>query len=220
MHYALTIWLTSVLAVMSPPERDAKLARGTETSEQRTQRYDGIAYDIATAVEGHALPGTTERQTAALLAAVTFYESSFAPDVDDGTCNENVTYNPKKRCDGGSSVGLMQLHFGKGQTSFMGKTFDELRGISNRTANLSTGLAAIRVGVASCAREWRRQKSSKPKVEDMLAAGLAWYARGSCNSVSGLKDGEKKVKLMTRVLADKRFPRFDPSVTQPNGEVD
>lgn len=244
---ALATWILALMTAISPPARDAARAasklRATETGEQRAQRYTGIAYDIAQVVEGHALPGLSEQQTAALLVSVTFYESSYSLDVDDGTCNDKfveLAASPlpsgKKplvrdpRCDSGKSVGLMQLHV-EGR-SFMGKTMEDLRGISNRQAMLETGLRALRMGVTACTREWKHENpgwkvqpglarpESKVTAGDMVHRGLAWYARGACRSSSGLKDGDKKLKLVHRFFTERTFPKLGAitpvEATQPD----
>lgn len=224
MH-VLTLWLISLMTVLSPPDRDAALVaskhRSAETGEERAARYSSVAADMAAAVQGHALPYLTEKQTAALLVSAAFYESSFHPDVDSGACNEKVTYDPKRICDGGASVGLLQIHFGRGQTSFLGKTFDELRGPENRPAMFAAGLAAMRVGVTACSRQWRAENrgwkltpslaltKAVSTTGEMVRRGLSWYARGSCESASGLADGEKKMKLLHRLLNDRRFPKLE-----------
>lgn len=237
MLNALTLWLISVMTIISPPERDAARAakhNSSETGAERAARYESIAADIAAVTKGHALPGQTEQQTAALLVAVTFYESSFHPDVDDAECNEFFvrTGHEKQngRCDGGISVGLMQLHLDS-QKTFMGKTFDELAGTANRQTMLAAGLRHLRAGIVGCSREWKRQNpglkvmpgwelhgtwlhhsdgSAETQMTTgvMTQRGLAWYARNACESKSGMADGEKKIKLARRFFTDKRFPKM------------
>lgn len=217
----LTLWLVGLMTVLSPPDRDAARALNkhlsTETGEERAERYTSIAADVAAVAEGHALPHQTERETAALLLAVTFYESSFHPHVDNGDCNAKRDGDPKRICDGGDSVGLMQIHFGRGQTSFLGKIFEELRGVENRRTMLATGLAAIRVGVNACDREWKHEhrSSSRPfqtrLKDESLREGLAWYAAGSCQSTGGLADADKKTKLLSRLLGKTPDARHFPT---------
>jgi hypothetical protein len=163
-----------LLVHFAPPERfvDAHAWTGhVETSEERTARYEDIARDLETVLEDPKAvlfsgPSGKEK-TAALVLAVAFHESGFAPDVDLGPCRRDK--NPK-RCDGGRATCMLQVHVLPDGKTQEGWTPDELQ--ADRTKCFRAGLRAMRASFKMCARS---------PLEDRLAA----YASGSCDR--GLK---------------------------------
>ena len=111
------------MVYLAPPERLAILPAfpgWAETVDQRTARYESIANDIAAVVldpEEKPLYGGPQGrgQTAALIVAVAFMESGFAPDVDKGPCYRGKD-GKGLRCDSGRSASIMQIMVGDGRT--------------------------------------------------------------------------------------------------------
>lgn len=100
----MTAWILALLMALSPPARAASLPQlpgWAETAEARELRYHAIAEDIA-AVSGSA-------SDAAVLVALAWLESGFAPDVDAMQCYRGVT-GRNARCDSGHARSLWQLH--------------------------------------------------------------------------------------------------------------
>ena len=116
----IVTWLVALMLWASPPERDAKhqaFPGWAETPAERTVRYESIATDIyeAVYVPGARLPWGGKNgpaRSAALLLALSFGESGWAPDVDKGPCYPGV----HGRCDGGRAACIFQIQAGPGTT--------------------------------------------------------------------------------------------------------
>ncbi len=107
-------WIFSLLILLAPPERIAAQPHypgWAETEAQLTARYQSIASDIATVVETEtpiARGPHGREQTAAMLVAVSWLESGWAPDVDSGNCYMGRS-GRSSRCDANRSASIYQL---------------------------------------------------------------------------------------------------------------
>jgi len=146
----LTTWILSVMLLISPVEKRVAWAKHyphNETVEQAKARYNSIARDMATVVaeEEPIFKGKNGRiQTAQLLIAVTFFESGYRKDVDDGKCI-------KGSCDAwqgkATSFCLGQIHIGEGKTA-EGWTGADL--IADRKKCLRASLHLLKKSIGGC----------------------------------------------------------------------
>lgn len=182
-------WLVALLASFSPPADHAESyqrfldAHGWdvavngphETEEERAARYAGIAADAyLVAFDPTTKPlfgGKRGRaQTAALLLAVAFHESGFAPDVDKGPCFRGGATKGRgirSRCDGGRATCMLQIWMGPNGKTPEGWTQQDL--FDDRTKCFRAGLRGLRASHALCRK--------KGNAKDTLFAA---YASGSC----------------------------------------
>lgn len=168
----MSAWILSLLIFLAPPEHRAALPAypgWQETAQQRTARYCSIAEDIAET--------TTNPREQALLVAVAYHESGFAPDVDLGPCYRGPR-NDSPRCDGGLAVSMWQIQA-------VGEDARSL--FADRRKAAQRALAAMRRSAARCVPKHGRE------------AGLRAYASGSCER--GAKESEVMVRLTLRLLA-------------------
>src|SRR5512147_2209962 len=131
----MSAWILSLLVFLASPEHRAALPAypgWKETAQQRTARYESIAEDIAAT--------TTSPREQALLVAVAYHESGFAPDVDLGPCYRGPK-NDSGRCDGGLAVSMWQIQA-------VGEDARELFADRRRAARRA--LAAMRRSAAHC----------------------------------------------------------------------
>lgn len=128
---------------------------------------DGAAADGAVIVEDIAAT-TTSRREQALLVAVAYHESGFAPDVDIGPCYRGPKNN-SGRCDGGLAVSMWQIQS-------VGEDAREL--FADRRKAARRALLAMRRSAARCVPKHGRE------------AGLRAYASGSCER--GAKESEAR----------------------------
>lgn len=183
MMSPFVLWVFTLLTFLSPPEKDAAVKyRGfNETAEARQERYKAIATDLAEVLnEEPPLPGKTEAQTAAVVVAIAFYESGFAPDVDSRTC-------PKDRCGfrGGRQVCLMQLYYPYGVDERDGYAMREV--VEDRRQCFRAALAIIRASWARCQAPDTR---------------LNAYASGSC----AVGTANTRMKLATAQQLLRKLP--------------
>jgi hypothetical protein len=118
----MTRWLEERMEALAPVERVVAvppLPGWVETAEQRRARYHGIATAIVEAVVDPAAqlpyrgPRARER-SAALLLAIAYKETMFAPDADLGPCYRGPRH--RARCGGGTSASVWQIELGRGRT--------------------------------------------------------------------------------------------------------
>jgi hypothetical protein len=165
-------WLLSVMVSTIPPGR-SKPANAAETADEGKARYGAIAQAIAEVVHDESEAplfrmNGGRQQTAALLLAVAFYESSWRRDVDLGI-------GASAFGDTGRSCGLWQAHIGKG-TTLEGYSCTDL--VADRKKAARSALASMRRSANACRRrpmnEW-----------------LNVYASGSCER--GAKESRARV---------------------------
>jgi hypothetical protein len=147
---ALSTTLLTIMLALSPTGRHSR-----ESADDGATRYASIVRDATTAVEldGQVFTGDQSR-TVALLLAISYHESAWRLDVDDG----------RTRGDGGRSWCLAQLNVGTGQT-WEGWTGPEL--VADRTKCFRAALRLVKLSLGAC--------RSLP-----VADRLAQYASGSC----------------------------------------
>lgn len=165
---ALTAWIVALMLLQSPPDKGAAAGRfvpdAVETTEQRVERYQGIAAAIAAVAfdpnEKPAFGGKNGRHaTATLLLGLSWMESGWRRDVDLGL--------GKVARGGGMDSCLMQIRLGKNETTQEGWTWQEL--VSDREKCFRAGLRIIRRSMSAC-------RELPP--EHRLSA----YATGSCHA--------------------------------------
>jgi len=186
----MSAWILLLLLWLAPPERYAALPAypgWAETVEQRTERYRAIATDIAAVVsdpqERPAVGGQVGRaRSAALLVAVAFLESGFAPDADKGPCWRGLD-GRGPRCDGGLAVSAWQIRIGAGKTP-EGWNREDL--FADRRKAVRVALHLVRRSVNAC-------RKLAP------AYWLSAYTSGSC--ARGHEASAARVKLAQRLLA-------------------
>ena len=178
----LESWLLAIMVAASPP--DVASARTThadaqETAADRLDRYRGIAHAVAAVSEDpntslpFAGPSAVAR-SAALVLAVSFFESGWRRDVDLGV--------GKLARGSGVDSCLLQLRVGSGVTA-EGWTHDDLT--SDREKCVRAGLAKMRRSLATC--------RALPVAERLSA-----YAAGNCDSDRGRADSRKKFAVLDR----------------------
>jgi hypothetical protein len=190
---AMQAWIFSLLVLLAPPERLAAQPHFPgwhETAAQLTTRYESIAADIAAVVETEtpiARGKHGREQTAAMLVAVSFLESGWAPDVDASRCYRGRS-GRSKRCDSGRAFTIYQMQFDDPVQRELART--------DRRAATRIALARIRRSIAACARHG-----------DL--ARLNAYASGRCDA--GQKAGAARIQLARRLLA--QHPRTDGAIS-------
>lgn len=186
-------WIFSLLVLLAPPERIAaqpSFPGWHETVEQLTARYQSIASDIAAVVETDAPLARGPRgreQTAAILVAVSWLESGWAPDVDASRCYRGRS-GRSKRCDSGRAHTIYQMQFDDPAQRELART--------DRRAATRTALARIRRSIAACSR-----------YGDL--ARLNAYASGRCDA--GQKAGAARIQLARRLLS--QHPRTGGAIS-------
>ncbi len=186
-------WLLSVMLSTVPPGKLVRPAAAVETPEEGRARYAQVARTIAEVAFDPAeapifrMNGGRE-QTAALLLAVAFYESSWRRDVDLGI-------GPSAFGDHGRSCGMWQAHIGKG-TTLEGWTCADL--LADRKKAVRAALAQMRRSANACRR--------KPITE-----WLNVYASGTCER--GAK--ESRLRVGKALEWFEKRPRADQGET-PN----
>lgn len=191
-------WLVALMVSLAPPAKI--VARPTypgwgETCEQRTERYHalaeaavGVALDPAEAPLWGGHDGRV--RTAVTLLALSFKESGWARDVDEGPCYQDPR-NPR-HCDGGRSACVMQIHIGAGATP-EGWTQADL--FADRRKCFAAGLHAVRRSFGAC----RRARNAP---EHLLAA----YASGVCEK--GHRESTERLALGERLWSRRDRPSF------------
>lgn len=199
-------WIVAMMLAQSPPTRDAKhhqFGEWTETAEQREQRYASIAEDLwAVAYDPEQPPiyaGPQGRAaTVALVLAVAYMESGFAPDVDKGPCYRGKKGGPYwSRCDGGRSACMMQLNIGNGTTA-EGWSQEDL--FADRQKCFRAAIRKLRGSVGAC-------KALGPD------AALNAYGQGYCGKTV-LDKGKARLDL-ARKFRDKGPKVSDDKVPAP-----
>lgn len=161
-------WLVALMVLLSPPDRGAAAGRfvpdARETTEERLERYRGIATAVAAVAfdpaEPAAFGGASGRHaTATLLLGLSWMESGWRRDVDLG--------RGKEARGGGMDSCLMQIRLGKGETTREGWDWQEL--VGDREKCFRAGLRIVRRSMAACR-------------ELPLEHRLSAYATGSCHA--------------------------------------
>lgn len=174
---AMTAWLLSLMMTTLPPGRT--LPRdAAESAEEGRIRYQEIAEAITAVALDPEEPKVFKdpARTAALMLAVSYYESSWRKDVDLGI-------GTFARGDGGASWCMMQIHLGRTPTAtgIDGWTGPEL--VASRERCFRAGLHALRRSINAC--------RSKPTLEWLNA-----YASGTC--ARGRVESSKRMGLAMR----------------------
>jgi len=163
----ITAWLVALMVLLSPPDKGAAAGRfvpdAVETTEQRLERYEGIAAAVAAVAfdpeEKPLFGGKSGRHaTATLLLGLSWMESGWRRDVDLG--------QGKLARGSGMDSCLMQIRLGKNETTAEGWTWQDL--VGDREKCFRAGLRIARRSFSAC--------RSLP-VEHRLSA----YATGSCS---------------------------------------
>lgn len=183
-------WALAIMIAASPPERAVAVTThpdARETAAERLERYEGIAAAVARVVSapGVHLPYSgrfARARTAALLLAVSWFESGWRKDVDLGV-------GKLSRGEGVDSC-LMQIRVGSGKTA---EGWDHADLTADRDKCFTSGLRKLARSFAQC--------RSMP-LSDRLSA----YAAGVCDSDRGRADSRKKFALADRWTA-KNPPR-------------
>jgi hypothetical protein len=175
---ATAAWLLSIMLSTLPAGRMTRPADAVESAEEGKARYAMIARAIAEVshdpAERPVFGGRVGRErTAALLLAVSYFESSWRRDVDLGLGKAAFG-------DTGRSCGLFQAHIGKGTTGEGWSCTDLL---SDRTRAVRSALASMRRSANAC--------RALP-AQDLLRV----YASGSCER------GGKESKLRVDKAAE------------------
>jgi hypothetical protein len=168
----MVTWIFSLLVFLAPPEHRAALPAypgWQETAGQRAARYQSIAEDIAAVA--------TDPREHALLVAVAYHESGFAPDVDLGPCYRGPR-NDSPRCDGGLAASMWQIRASHEERQEL---------FADRRRAAARALGAMRRSAKHCALKHGRE------------AGLRAYASGSCER--GVEESRVMVRLTLRLLA-------------------
>ncbi len=174
----LAAWLLSIMLASIPPGRSLRPAEAKESVEQGRARYAAIARALAEVSldpkEKPLFSGKDARsRTAALMLAISFYESHWRRDVDLGLGQRRSRYY----C-------MMQIGAGKGKT-MEGWTGQQL--VESRDRCFRAGLHILQRGQRVCAK-------SKDK-----RAFVYHYASGYCDR--GRKAVAKRWRLLDRWLA-------------------
>lgn len=202
----VTAWLVSLLTFLAPPERAARVPPypgWAEAPEARSARYEAIAADLYAVVYDPATAplyqGPRGRaSTAALIVAVAFKESGFAPDADLGPCYRGAPGGKLwRRCDGGRSACMMQVLIDKGTTS-EGWSQNDL--FADRKKCFSAGLRLLRRSYVACTKAGNAR-------EHLLNA----YASGVCGL--GHSSSLARVGLARTLLTRGNIPLDGPHLT-------
>ena len=202
----LSVWILTLMTYLAPPEKIAALPAlpgWAETADQRLERYRSIADDIAAVVlddeEVPVVPGPRGRVvSAALLVAVSYYESLWSPDVDRGPCYRGRE-GGHRRCDGGASASIFQIHVGTGRTA-EGWTRADL--FADRKRAVRVALRLLRQSFGAC-------RSAGPD------GRLNVYASGRCDAGQAL--GARRLRLMRRLLGAFPPPAVKPAPLDAGG---
>ena len=213
------IWLLNLMLTFSPPEKVVEhqaFPGWEETVEERKERYADIADDVIEVVWGKDEHGAFKNdsvflgpqgraRTAALLLAVAFHESGYAPDVDKGPCYMGK-YGKNGRCDGGRSVCMLQVMVGREYVTRTGEkivprtregwTAQDL--FEDRTKCFRAGMAKMRASMRMCAR------AGLP-LEHQLTA----YGAGTCDRPAGKRGSERLIGLYKRFWDRHEVPKLE-----------
>ena len=138
-------WLLSVMLTTLPPGKIVRPADAVESPDAGRERYVAIARAIAEVVhDPDERPvyrgGLGRERSAALLLAVSYFESSWRRDVDLGI--GKLAFG-----DTGRSCGLFQAHVGRGSTP-EGYSCSDL--VADRKKAARSALAAMRRSANAC----------------------------------------------------------------------
>ncbi len=185
------LWLYHAALQQAPPERAWTPPSGPhadETPQARARRYKTIAKDIYRVVfdsRAKPIPGFNRLDTAGFVLGHAIGESALSPDADLGPCYREHPW--QTRCDGGQSVGILQLQIEKSQQpEFFG----------NRKRLIWHALKALRSSFSAC---------RDLPVEERLAM----YGAGNCESERGRVASRKRWPLIQSVMYS--APHLRPS---------
>jgi hypothetical protein len=173
-------WVLGLVLGLCPPERaetETTYPEARETVQQRRQRLEEVAADIAWAAADSAterpVPLKDGRTAAAYLVAVAWKESGFKRDVDVGPCApERVRL--LKWCDNGRAKTMWQLW-----------NLDEW---PSRGQAAKLAVVRMRNSMSAC--------RDLPPDEQ-----LAEYASGNCRGADAKKKSRDRVRLAWRLLS-------------------
>jgi hypothetical protein len=139
----------------------------------------GIASDIAEVSQQEEplfADDVSHARTAILLASVARFESSFAPWVDAGLCNDktwrdgNLAVHHGSTCDGGHAFSLWQIH------PYAGPSGEAM--IGDRRVAIREAIARMRVSLATrgdlCWYTGEPASGECPKAELRLRTAIVW----------------------------------------------
>lgn len=155
----LSLWILNILISISPPQNQPN-----ESEQDAIARYQTIADDMASAIEGSDLifKGKDAKfKEASLLTSIAFYESSgFKKDIDFG----------KVRGDSGKSWCLMQINVANNHLNFGNDEMQTWKGqdlVSDRKKCFLAAIEAIKISRKTC---FKLKESSS----------LSVYTTGKC----------------------------------------
>lgn len=175
----MAAWVFSLLVLLAPPAKLAALPAfpgWAETAEQRTDRYRSIAEDIAAT--------TADPREMAVLVAVGYHESAYAPDADRGPCYRGPR-GDGPRCDAGRAVSIFQVQA-------MGAN-DARELFADRRKAAKRALSLVRKSAAACVPKHGAE------------AALRAYSSGTC--AGGVKESADMVRLARKLLAEHPPPK-------------
>ena len=200
IHTPISAWIFTLMVTLLPVEKGAAVPTpkdNRETVEEREDRYHGIAKAIEEVVfddnEEPLFKGEDgRRKTAALLVAVTYFES--------GGWNKVVDFGigPRGRGDGGTSHCLAQVRLSPGMSTRHGYSAEDLT--FDRAKCFRAALAIARDSFRSCG----------PNVP--LDRKLAVYASGRCDA--GLKESATRMKTAQRIFKTVPLPSYGDDETR------
>jgi hypothetical protein len=168
-------WILALMLLLAPA-RVAELPTypgWAEAPSARVERYIGIADAIAAA--------TSDPWEAALLVAVSYHESAWAPDVDAGQCYRGPR-GTGPRCDAGRAVTVWQLHASGERARAL---------VADRRLAAREALEQLRRSRRACA----------PLYGAELALGT--YAAGDCSR--GAQASREMIAIAQRLVAQLPF---------------
>lgn len=184
---ALAGWLLAVMLSAVPPGKSGTPAEARESAADGKARYQAIAHAIATATLDPKEPPLYadphgRARTAALLLAISYYESHWRRDVDLGI-------GPQARGGGGRYWCMMQIGVGDEPTP-EGWTGRDL--VTSRDKCFRRALHILQRGQRICARERDEH------------AFVYHYASGYCDR--GRQPVKLRIALWRKWLGARPFP--------------
>jgi hypothetical protein len=184
---ALAAWMLAIMLVTVPPGKSREPKEARETEKEGKARYAAIADALAEVVldadESSLFDGKKGRlKTAALMLAISRYESSWRRDVDLGI-------GPRARGGGGRYWCLMQIAVPKGKTP-EGWTGEDL--VESRDRCFRRALHILQRGKRVCKKHGG-------------TSFVNHYASGHCDGAK--KPVKERIDLMNKWLKEHPFPK-------------
>ncbi len=189
---SVALWLFSLMTWLAPPEVIAARPQypgWEESPDQKVARYEAIAQDIHQVIYDPSTEPLYQGEhgrarTAALVLAVAYKESGFAPDVDIGPCYRGKD-GRSMRCDSGQSASMWQIKLGSGNTA---EGWSQKDLFADRKKAIRAALAMMMKSFKACGREG----------PDYL---LNAYASGVCGRGHG--KSRERIGLARRMLTER-----------------